>query len=161
MPSSIYHLEMIFNLNDRLFLNALAGVTEEQADERVSDHNNPLRWVAAHTVSARYNALFFVGKPVANPYNSLFENFRAYDPALSYPSLDEIKSKWKDVSALLKEALASVSDEHLVADSNIKTPIGDFTNGGTISFFAQHESYDVGQMAFLKKLITEEAMSYN
>lgn len=44
--SSIYHSEIIFNLNTRLFLNALEGITEEQAKQRISDHNNPVSWLA-------------------------------------------------------------------------------------------------------------------
>ena len=42
-----------------------------------------------------------------------------------------------------------------------KSPIGDFTIGGTIAFLAQHESYDIGQAAYLKKYFTKEAMSYS
>jgi hypothetical protein len=161
MAKSIYQSEIIFNLNERLFDNTLAGVTEEQANERVSDHNNPFIWIAAHTVSARYNMLVFLGKPVTNPYNHLFENFKAYDAGLKYPTLREVKTEWQKVTGLLKEALKSATEEHLASDSPLKSPIGDFTNGGTLAFLAQHESYDVGQLAFLKKYHTKEAMSYN
>jgi uncharacterized damage-inducible protein DinB len=161
MAKSIYQSEIILNLNERLFANALAGVSEETAKERISDHNNPLNWIAAHTVHARYLMLIFLGKPEANPYNELFDNFRAYDASLNYPSLTEIKNEWQKVSSLLKDALSSVTEEQMTADSPIKSPIGDFTNAGTLAFLAQHESYDVGQIAFLKKYFTKEAMSYN
>ncbi len=161
MAKPLYYCELILNLNERLFFNSLAGVTDDQAEQRITDHNNPLRWIAAHTVSARYNMLLFLGKPSANPYRHLFENFKAYDPALKYPTLAEIKSEWQQVTALVKDALKSISDEHLAAESPLKSPIGDFTNGGTFAFMVQHESYDVGQMAFLKKYLTKEAMSYN
>ncbi len=160
MPSSIYQLELIFGLNERLFINALEGVTEEQSKERLSGHSNPLNWIAAHTVWARYNMLFFLGKPVENPYNYAFENFKAYDAAIEYPSVSDIKTEWGKVSGLLKDALKSVTEEHLAGDSPIKSPIGDNTVGGTMAFFAEHESYDVGQMAFLKKYFTGEAMKY-
>lgn len=161
MASSIYQSEIIFNLNERLFVNALAGVTEEQAKERISDHNNPINWIAAHTVHARYLMLLFLGKPAANPYNELFDNFRAYDASLKYPTLNEIKQEWQKVTGLLKDALKSVTEEFLAGDSPIKSPIGDFTNGGTLAFLAQHESYDIGQIGILKKYLTKEAMSYN
>ena len=161
MNKSIYQSQIIFGLNDRLFINALQGISEEQAKERITGHVNPVNWIAAHTVSARYNALMFLGVPVTNPYNHLFENFKAYDPSLKYPSLAEIKEEWKKVTGLFKDALQSVSEEYLAADAPIKNPGGDFTNGGTIAFFAQHESYDIGQMALLKKFFTKEAMSYN
>ena len=161
MNKSIYQSQIIFNMNDRLFLSTLQGVTEEQAKERIIRHVNPVIWIAAHTVWARYNALMFLGAPAGNPYNDLFENFKAYDSSLNYHSLAEVKDEWKKVSGLLEDAIKNVSEEHLAADSPIKSPIGDFTNGGTVTFLAQHESYNIGQLSLLKKFLTKEAMSYN
>lgn len=160
--SSIHQTELIFNLNTRLFLNALAGISEEQAKERISDHNNPVSWLAAHTVWARYNSCAMLGNPVAkNPYDGLFENFKPHDPAANYGTLEQVKAEWKKASDLLKEAINTVTEDHLAADCPFKSPIGDSSFGGTIAFFAQHESYDIGQLAFLKKYLTKEAMSYN
>jgi hypothetical protein len=162
MAKSIYQSEIIFNMNTRLFLSALEAVTEEQAKERISDHNNPLSWLAAHTVWARYNSCAMLGKPVAkNPYDGMFENFKPFDAAANYGTLANAKAEWQKASDLLKEALAAVTEEHLAADCPLKSPIGDFTFGGTVAFLAQHESYDIGQIAFLKKYFTKEAMSYN
>lgn len=48
----------------------------------------------------------------------------------------------------------------MAAESPLKNPIGDSTNGGTLAFLTQHESYDIGQLAFLKKYYTKEAMQY-
>ena len=161
MSKSINQSQIIFSMNDRLFLSTLQGVTEEQAKERIIGHVNPVNWIAAHTVWARYNALMFLGAPAGNPYNDLFENFKAYDASLTYPTLAAIKDEWKKVSGLLQDAIKNVSEEHLAADAPIKNPIGDFTNWGTVTFFTQHESYDIGQLGLLKKFLTKEAMSYN
>jgi hypothetical protein len=161
MKKSIYQSEIILNMNDRLFLNALAGVTDEQANERMSDHNNPLIWLATHTVWARYNIAMILGKPGNNPYNGMFENFKPFDKSMKFQSIEQVKAEWKKATTLLKEAISAVSEEHLAADCPLKSPIGDFTNGGTIAFLAQHESYDIGQIAYLKKYLTKEAMSYN
>jgi hypothetical protein len=160
MKKSTYHLELVLNLNERLFLNALHGVDDEAANERVTDHNNPMIWIATHTVWARYNMLVFLGKPAKNPFSGKFENFKAYDAADNYPSLEIVKQEWQNATRLLKEALQDVTEEILAADSPQKTPIGESTNGGTFTFLVQHESYDIGQMAFLKKFLTREAMKY-
>jgi hypothetical protein len=161
MNNSIHHLQSIFNLNTRLFNNTLAGVTEKLSEERISGHSNSFKWIATHTVWARYNMLMFLGKPTQNPYPGLFENFKSFDTADKYPSLDEIKKEWQKASELLKDALASASEKHLAADSPFKSPIGDSTMGGALAFLAQHESYDIGQLGFLKKFLTKEAMSYS
>lgn len=161
MVTSINHSALIFGMNDRLFLNALEGVSNDQAKERISTHNNPIIWIATHTVWARYNILMLLGKPAGNPYEGMFENFKPYDTATNYPTVASVKEEWNKVSSLLKEALQAVGEEHLSADTPIKSPIGDYTIGGTVAFLAQHESYDIGQLAFLKKYFTKEAMSYN
>lgn len=162
MANSIKQIESILNLNTRLFINALAGITEEQAKERISGHNNSLIWLASHTAWARYNTCAMLGKPAAkNPYDGLFENFKPFDAAADYGTLAKAKEEWQKATDLLKEALAYVTEEHLAADCPLKSPIGDFSFAGTIAFLAQHESYDIGQIAFLKKYLTKEAMSYN
>ena len=161
MKNSMYSCELIFNLNERLFLNSLAGVTDEQAHERVSGHNNPLIWVATHTAWARYNAAALAGRPAANPYQHLFENFKPIDSTMVFPTIDEVKAEWKKASALLKEALVNISEQHLAAPAPFAPPTGDSTMEGAIIFLSQHESYDIGQMAYLKKFLTKEAMSYS
>lgn len=161
MNKSIYYLEIILNLNTRLFNNTLGGVTEEQSEQRLSGHSNSFKWIATHTVWARYNMLMFLGKPAENPYPGLFENFKPYDAADKYPSLEEIKKEWQKSSDLLKDAVGSVSEELLAADSQLKSPIGDNSMGGTLAFLAQHESYNIGQLGLLKKYLTKEAMAYN
>ncbi len=161
MAKSIYQSEIMLNMNSRLFMNALEAVTEEQATQRMSDHNNSIIWLGTHTVWARYNICSMLGKPTAtNPYDGKFENFKAFDPTDNYPTLAEIKAEWNKATELLKEALANVTEEHLAADCPLKSPIGDFTFGGTIAFLTQHESYDIGQLGFLKKYHTNEAMKY-
>jgi DinB superfamily len=162
MAKSLQHTENILNMNTRLFLSALDGVTDAQAKERISDHNNPFIWLASHTVWARYNTCAMLGKPAAkNPFDGLFENFKPYDAAADYGTLAQAKEEWNKASELLKEGLASVTEEHLAADCPLKSPIGDFSFGGTVTFLAQHESYDIGQIAYLKKYFTREAMKYN
>ena len=161
MKKSTHHSEIILNLNERLFINALVGVTDEQAKQRLSGHNNPLNWLATHTVWARYNTAALLGKPGNNPYNGLFENFKPFDETMKFDSLDKIKDEWKKASALIREGLTSVTEEQLAGEAPFKNPTGDFTIGGTIAFLAQHESYDIGQMGLLKKFLTKEAMSYN
>ena len=161
MTKVLDHSTLILNLNERLFINSLAGVTDEQAKQRLSNHNNPLIWIATHTTWARYNMAALLGKPGDNPYNGMFENFKPFDESMKFDSLEKIKEEWNKASALLKEGMASVTEQHLAADAPFKNPTGDSSIGGTIAFLAQHESYDIGQMALLKKFLTKDAMSYN
>ena len=157
---SSYPLELILNLNEKLFLNALKGVTDAQAKERLSDHNNSLIWVATHIIWSRYNMTKLLGKPGNNPYLGMFENFKPLDNTMKFPTLAEVKTEWKKASDLLKEGLASATDEYMDSESPFKNPTGDKSFTGAIAFLAEHESYELGQLGFLKKLHTKEAMSY-
>ncbi len=157
----IHESALMFSMNSRLFLNALSGISEEQAKERISDHNNPVNWLAAHTAGARYNICAMLGKPVlVNPYAGMFEKFKPFDASADYGSLAQSKEEWRKATALLEAALAEVTEEHLAAESPLKSPIGDHSFGGTITFLAHHETYQIGQIALLKKYLTNEAMSY-
>jgi hypothetical protein len=160
MAQTIDLVTLLLSMNTKLFQNALAGLTEEQAQQRISDHNNPAIWIAAHTTSARYTMLQLLGKNVTDPYAALFEQFRAYDPKLKYPTLAETQVEWTTVSAQLTAAMAEVSEETLLADAPFKNPSGDFSIAGTLAFFTHHECYGLGQMAFLKKYFTKEPMKY-
>lgn len=161
MTTSINQSALILNMNERLFASALDGLTDVQAHQRISNHNNPAIWIATHTLWARYNMLNYLGKKVENPYDPLFKNFKPYSEADAYPTLDNLKKEWQKASGLLRDALQSVSEDILSIDTGYQTPIGDQSNGGTIAFLIQHESYDIGQLAFLKKYYTMEAMKYN
>lgn len=154
------NLETILGLNERLFINTLEGISEESFSNRMTEHNNSMEWIATHTIWARFNMLVFLGKPVKNPYDGLFEEFKAIESGKKYASMAEIKENWNKASSLLREALATVSDEHLKAEAPIKNPTGDFSNAGTLAFLVQHESYDIGQLGFLKKFYSKEAMKY-
>ena len=121
-----------------------------------------VNWLAVHTTWARYNICALLGKPVEiNPYAGLFEGFKPFDPNYDYASLADVKIEWQKASDLLKEALSAITDEHLTADAPFKNPTGDHSIFGAITFLSQHESYDIGQIAYLKKYLTGEAMSYS
>jgi hypothetical protein len=158
--SSIHQSINTFRLNHRLFLNCLVGMNDSLAKERISDHSNSFIWIATHTLWARYNVFGYLGKPLDNPYKSMFGKSKAHDPSNTYPSLEALRTEWEKVGDLLKEALHSASEEFLATESAFKSPIPDHTNAGTVAFFAQHESWHIGQMAFLKKYFTKEAMKY-
>lgn len=65
------------------------------------------------------------------------------------------------MSEVLDEALESVSADRLAEEPEIQFGMGDPTILGGVAFLAQHESYHVGQIAYLRRLVGLEAMSYD
>jgi hypothetical protein len=160
MLNELYSVSLMLKLNERLFVNCLVGVTDEEAAKRISDHNNPFIWLVTHTTWARYNIAAMLGKPGNNPYNGMFEGFKPYDATMKFDSLEKIREEWLAASSLVNEGLETATPEHLAAAAPFQNPTGDNTLGGAVAFLTQHESYDIGQMGILKKYHTNEAMSY-
>jgi uncharacterized damage-inducible protein DinB len=74
--------------------------------------------------------------------------------------VDEIRSAWRAVSAHLQEALASLAGSDLAQPNAHRFPLADSTLLGLIAFLAQHDSYHLGQLAFLRRQLGKPAMSY-
>lgn len=161
MKPSIIGLANILKLNERLFINALENITHEQAKERLTEHNNPINWLSNHILWGRYKILELLGKTEhKNPYMGLFENFRPYDEDIKLNQIEYIKEEWSKVAILINEALETVTEERLAEEAKSVTPIGISTIFGSLSFLVWHESYHLGQVAFLKKYYTTEPMKF-
>ena len=152
----------IFRLNTKLFINCIEGITEEQSNATISSDTNSIKWVAAHIIWARYNASSIMGNPPANnPYIGLFEDFRPTNKEDDYKTITEIKEEWKKASDLLENSFSKIEPDFWEKEAPIKFPLlGDDSNAGLITFFAQHESFHLGQLAILKKAIVGISMKY-
>ena len=152
----------IFNLNTKLFTNCIEGITEEQSNATISPYTNCIKWVAAHIIWARYNASSIMGNPPANnPYIGLFEDFRPTNQEDDYKTITEIKEEWKKASDLLENSFSKIEPDFWEKEAPMKFPLlGDDSNAGLITFFAQHESFHLGQLAILKKAIVGISMKY-
>jgi uncharacterized damage-inducible protein DinB len=68
------------------------------------------------------------------------------------PLTEEVVTAWNEVSAVLTEALESASVDALSAPPPAQAPPSlDGTVGGIVGFLAYHETYHVGQAAYLSR----------
>ena len=105
MIPSIIGLASILKLNDRLFINALENIIQEQAKERLSEHNNPINWLSNHIVWGRYEMLKLLGRSnEINPYTELFKNFKPYDEDIVLNQIEYIKEEWNKVGLLINDS---------------------------------------------------------
>ncbi|MEJ2536234.1 MAG: hypothetical protein P8048_04140 [Calditrichia bacterium] len=73
MKKAIIPLQLIFNLNSKLFLNATAGITDEMAAIRPNDQINNVVFISAHLLDARYYISDMLDFKVVNPLKDVFE----------------------------------------------------------------------------------------
>jgi len=151
MDAAVATMVPLFRATDQLFHQALTGVTREDLLRRPHDESNPLIWVAGHAMTSRSALTRIVGEQVENPWEKLFARGAKVDENVSYPEVSEIISQWDLVTEKLMSRLALLDDEQLAKPSPFPVPTGDRTTRGAVVFLNYHETYHIGQMAYLRK----------
>jgi uncharacterized damage-inducible protein DinB len=161
MKKAIIPLQLIFNLNSKLFLNATAGITDEMAAIRPNDQINNVVFISAHLLDARYYISDMLDLKVVNPFKDVFEKVSRVEDSDQLPGLSKIRSTWGEVSQKLSDHLTEVSAEILCREAPFKFPVADPTILGATTFLISHESYHLGQLGILRKYLDLPAMKYD
>ena len=141
---------MIFAFNDSLVLQALEGLTQEELWRRLTPSTNPLLWVGGHIVQTRAMVLQMLGEQADTGWRGLFDRGARIGDSKDYPSGSEVVGVMNEISPRLHGALAGLQDEQLNRPASLPIP-GLKTLTDELAFFALHESYHVGQLAYVRK----------
>jgi len=162
MDPRIAPLADILRMNTRLFRNCLDGLTDEQATVRPSGTTNNAAYVAVHVVEARSFLLKMLGGGQAGPIWPELEGARSVEQVKKWPPLTEIRDAWTRVSHALRDRLAVMTAAEIEArvESPFPLPVMDPSALGLLTFFVQHDSYHIGQLAMLRKHAGLPAMQY-
>ena len=162
MDPRIAPLTEILRLNTRLFRNCLDGVTEEQAQRRPSASTNSAAFVAAHVAEARFFLLKMLGAEQPSPLAAYLEGARSIEDVKRFPPVAELQRAWTTASHALRARLDTMTAAELDASvvSPFPLPISDLTALSLLTFFVQHDSYHIGQLAMLRKHAGLPAMQY-
>jgi uncharacterized damage-inducible protein DinB len=159
IASQLAGAAVTYQINTGMVEKCFSGLTLEELQQRPGEHSNSLLWIGGHLVWARSRALQFLGQPWELPWFPLFARGAKPDDAAQYPSPDEILTAWRDSSASLAAALDTASEETLSAPAPVNPPGSDGKIGGLVNFLAWHETYHVGQAAYLRKWLGHESIS--
>jgi hypothetical protein len=160
MPDSAAPLIAVFGLNTTLFRNCLADLPEARAVLRPNEHTNSVAFIAGHLVETRAWMARYVGLDCPPPFGGVLEHATSIDQIPVLPSLEAIRAGWDDVSSQVVGRLGSMTSADLTAESSQRFPGVSNTVLGGIAFLMQHESYHIGQLAYLRKFFGLPAMSY-
>jgi len=150
MSTDSLNIAGIFNTNTGLFKKTIDGVPTEKLLARPGEDSNHLLWIAAHVVVHRAKVLKLLGEEWSRPWEGLFARGAKLTADEQYPRMEEIVQAWDELSGKLAPSLANASSEAL----GVAVPKGVTLDGkvsGQIAFLALHETYHVGQMAYLRK----------
>jgi hypothetical protein len=140
-----------FKFNADLFRKIVEGIAPDRWLVRPGNDSNHLLWVTGHTVWSRRLTLQALGSEWSRPWDKLFARGAKLAEQENYPKPEEVLSAWDDVSGKLAAVLDGVSPEDLSVPAPQAIPSFDGKLSGALTFFSIHESYHLGQMAYLRK----------
>jgi hypothetical protein len=140
----------IFAFNEPFVSQAIEGLTHEELWRALTDFNNPLLWVAGHVVQTRAMVLQMLGEPAETGWGNLFDRGAKIGKPEEYPSGPEVARAMREISPRLQAAIARLEDGHLSRPASLPIP-GLKTWSDELAFFALHDAYHVGQLAYIRK----------
>ncbi|MGA9225841.1 MAG: DinB family protein [Mesobacillus sp.] len=143
-----------FEMTRGFFLKEVAAISAQQASVQPEDFNNTIHWHIGHVLTVTEQ--FLMGYPqksihLPTNYIELFGNgTRPADWSGDVPSVEVLAGQLKEQLGRIKEIPAALLDQQL------KKPfLGLETFGELANMALFHESYHLGQIHAMKKLIKE------
>ncbi|MCG8605085.1 DinB family protein [bacterium] len=124
--------------------------------KRVSETASPILWIAGHLTGVRFHVTSLLGGTKPFLWLKLFD--KPFDPSRSYPTISEITTAWNEVANDLVDKMNQAPDDLLTKKLEYKLPHGDHTVRGACIFFAYHESWHLGQIAYIRKCFDLEGL---
>lgn len=134
-----------------LYDKATDGLDEKALHAQVGARNNSIHWIAGHLANVRGGLAAVTGLAWRSEWDRFFA--RGTDGRIpnEAPTLAEIRERFARVSDDLTKRFESLTDAELAAPFPRKLPMPDPSLRAAIAFLAYHESYHIGQMAYIRK----------
>ena len=161
MATSISSIAKAVQLNNKLFLNTLNSIEYKDAIKQINEHTNSVLFIACHLIDARYYIINYLGGQKESPLRDILGYVSSIEDVIEYPPMEEVRRYWKTTFTLMHEKFESLTEEKLDEKSSIQFPISGDTVLDSITFLIEHESYHIGQMAFLRKYLGYGPMMYS
>lgn len=148
-----------YRQNEKILGKTFLGLTPEEWQRRPGETSNPILWVVGHVIWARSLVLGVLGSSWTRPWLPLFVRGAKLGEPAQYPSPDELLLAWQEVSESLTAALEGATEEALSAPAPEKMPTVDGKVSGVVGFLAFHETYHVGQAAYIRTWLGHDGVT--
>ena len=156
--SRLYSLVVLYDMHSTYFINALAGISDDDAHERLNTKANHIAWLAGSLVQERYELANIFGLELKSEADDLFAAHKGIQDLERYPALAEYEKDWKKITPLLRDQLLFSSDEKL--DEILTYPEMSFSVFEMTSFDIDREANCIGQIALWRRLLGYEPIKY-
>jgi len=150
---AIASLAFIFASNDSLAERTFQGVADTDFWKRPTAQSNPLLWILGHMVATRAQLLKILGDDVDTGWDATFARGAALQDADAYPSRAAIQEVGRDINARLYARLAAMSEADVSRPATRSFTPAVQTVGQQVAFLAMHDTYHVGQLAYVRKAL--------
>ena len=147
-------MEIARVLTDR----SLEGFSETEIHIRINDISNSMLWIFGHIVQTRYLLARQIGLDMSWSDGAPFDRGADILPVDQYPDLVEIMLAWDNISEAINKRLPELTDDDLAAELGFPLPVEEKTILTGISFLVWHESYHVGQLAYIRRLLGQDQL---
>lgn len=151
METDFKNIAGMFRANTDIVSKAIADVEPDYWFRKPGDDSNHLTWVLGHLIVHRGHTLKMLGVDWDNTWAEIFARGSERVDDAQYPSIEEMRKAWQDVSAKLSAALRTPQEDVMAREAPKGPPSFDGKLSGTVAFFAFHDTYHVGQVSFLRK----------
>jgi uncharacterized damage-inducible protein DinB len=143
----------IFNRNQDMLAKAIDGLTDQQWVARPQDSCNSIFWLVGHMVWARSRALKLVGFTWTKPWLDMFARGSKPVDSAQNPAVEDMLDAWQELGTVFPATLEEIPADVLAKPVDQPSPSFDGTVGGMVSFLSMHESYHVGQVVYVRRLL--------
>lgn len=145
-------------VGDHLLKNALSGLSLEELHRRGGPDSSSMIWIAGHLALSRVRMLKVAGSDFDFLWSDLFAKGASIKAPSCYPEIEDVLSVWDEVGRRLRERLGQLEPSVLYSKSPHSFPVEDKSVRGSLAFFVYHESYHIGQMGYLRKVLGYESL---
>lgn len=152
-----------YRMHTQSFNNALDGISEGDALVRIENVTNHIVWMVGNLVNCRYWLANILGIENKDPNEAFFKDAKALDTSLKYPTLEDLKKQWHEISPLLYQKLVTVTDEELNEPFEFGMNVSFITENklNMVGMCIGREDYLFGQIGLMRRLLGHKGMSYD
>jgi uncharacterized protein YndB with AHSA1/START domain len=156
--SNVYHpavrpIAFIFASNAGLAARSFIGVAEGDLWKRPTPDTNSMLWIFAHMAAVRARLLNLLGDDYNPGWGDVFGRGAQVQEASTYPGRERINEVSREVNARLFAKFATLTDAELSQEATGPVPASVRTVADRLAFLAMHDSYHVGQLAYVRKVL--------
>ena len=150
---AIKPLALILATNDSLVERSFGGVPDGDLWKRPLPQSNPMLWIFGHMVNTRAQLLKILGEQIDPGWGDAFSRGAELEDAAAYPSHDRIAEAARDVNTRLYATLNGLTEADLAKPATRAFTPAVLTIGDQIAFLTMHDTYHVGQLAYVRKAL--------